>query len=105
MTAPMVLDGPMDGLAFEAYLTQVLVPTLKPGDIVVIISQHTVEVGRAIQAARCPAPLSALFPRTQSDRNGLRQAQISHRKAAAKSIETVLDTIAAAVATFIAQGV
>ena len=36
MTAPMVLDGPMDGLAFEAYVTQVLVPTLKPGDIVVM---------------------------------------------------------------------
>ena len=33
---PMVLDGPMDGLAFEAYVTQVLVPTLGPGDIVVM---------------------------------------------------------------------
>jgi len=36
MTATMVLDGPMDGLAFEAYVTQVLVPTLKPDDIVVM---------------------------------------------------------------------
>lgn len=27
MTAPMVLDGPMDGLAFETYVTQVLTPT------------------------------------------------------------------------------
>ncbi len=36
MTAPMVLDGPMDGLAFEAYVTQLLVPTLRPGDIVVM---------------------------------------------------------------------
>ena len=36
MTAPMVLDGPMDSLAFEAYVTQVLVPTLRPGDIVVM---------------------------------------------------------------------
>ena len=36
ITAPMVLDGPMDGLAFEAYVTQVLVPTLGPGDIVVM---------------------------------------------------------------------
>ena len=30
MTAPMVLDGPMDSLAFEAYVTQVLVPTPGP---------------------------------------------------------------------------
>jgi transposase len=32
--APMVLDGPMTGQAFLAYLKQVLVPTLKPDDIV-----------------------------------------------------------------------
>jgi transposase len=36
MTAPMVLDGPMNGAAFHAYVEQVLVPTLKPGDIVVM---------------------------------------------------------------------
>jgi transposase len=36
MTAPMVLDGPMDGPAFLAYVQQVLVPTLRPGDVVVL---------------------------------------------------------------------
>ena len=36
MTAPMVLDGAMHGAAFRAYVEQVLVPTLKPGDIVVM---------------------------------------------------------------------
>lgn len=36
MTAPMVLDGAMDGAAFLAYVEQVLVPTLVPGDIVVM---------------------------------------------------------------------
>ena len=35
MTTPMVLDGAMRGAAFLAYVNQVLVPTLKPGDIVV----------------------------------------------------------------------
>jgi hypothetical protein len=34
MTAPMVLDGPINGLAFQAYVDQVLVPELKPGDVV-----------------------------------------------------------------------
>ena len=33
-SAPMVLDGSMDGAAFEAYVEQVLCPTLKPGMIV-----------------------------------------------------------------------
>ena len=36
MTAPMVLDGAMNGSAFLAYVEQVLVPTLSPGDIVVM---------------------------------------------------------------------
>lgn len=36
MTAPMVLDGAMHGAAFLAYVEQVLIPTLKPGDIVVM---------------------------------------------------------------------
>src|SRR6202049_5024470 len=31
LTAPMVLDGPMNGPAFLAYVEQVLVPTLRPG--------------------------------------------------------------------------
>ena len=79
MTAPMVLDGPMDGPAFEAYVTQVLVPTLRPGDIVVmdnLAAHKRAEVGIAIEAAG--ARLLYLPPYSagpQSDRNGLRQAQ------------------------------
>jgi transposase len=36
MTAPMVLDGAMNGTAFLAYVEQVLVPTLSHGDIVIM---------------------------------------------------------------------
>ncbi|CAJ0855803.1 hypothetical protein AMST5_00866 [freshwater sediment metagenome] len=35
MTAPMVLDGPINGQWFKTYVDQVLVPALSPGDIVV----------------------------------------------------------------------
>ncbi|MEK6246528.1 MAG: IS630 family transposase, partial [Pseudomonadota bacterium] len=34
--APLVLDGPMTGAAFRAYVEQALVPALKPGDVVVM---------------------------------------------------------------------
>lgn len=34
--APLVLDGPMDGAAFEAYVGQALIPALAPGSIVVM---------------------------------------------------------------------
>jgi transposase len=42
MIAPMVLDGPINGDWFEAYVTQVLIPELRPGDIVVMdnLSSH-----------------------------------------------------------------
>jgi len=36
ITAPMVLEGPMNGIAFRAYVEQVLVPTLHPGDVVIL---------------------------------------------------------------------
>jgi transposase len=36
LTAPMVIDGAMNGDLFDAYVTQILVPTLKVGDVVVM---------------------------------------------------------------------
>jgi len=36
LTAPMVLDGPMNREAFQAYVEQVLVPTLRPSEVVVM---------------------------------------------------------------------
>jgi len=36
LTAPAVFDGPIDNPSFLAYVEQVLVPTLRPGDVVVL---------------------------------------------------------------------
>lgn len=36
LTAPAVFDGPIDNASFRAYVEQVLVPTLRPGDVVVL---------------------------------------------------------------------
>ena len=45
LTAPMVLDGPMDGELFLAWIEQFLCPTLQPGDIVILdnLSSHKVD--------------------------------------------------------------
>jgi transposase len=54
ITAPMLLDGPMDGEHFLAYVEQVLVPELTPGDIVITdnLPAHKVSgVRAAIEAA------------------------------------------------------
>jgi transposase len=53
-TAPMVLDGAMDGKAFLAYVQQVLVPTLRNGDLVVmdnLASHKRAGVRESIEAA------------------------------------------------------
>lgn len=54
MTAPFVLDGPMNGNAFLAYVKQCLVPTLKRKDIVILdnLGAHKVAgIRHAIEAA------------------------------------------------------
>jgi transposase len=54
MVAPMLIEGPMNGELFLAYVEQCLVPTLKPNDIVVMdnVATHKVAgVADAIEAA------------------------------------------------------
>lgn len=54
MTAPMVLDGPVNGQWFQAYVDQVLVPTLSRDDIVIMdnLGSHKgAGVRKAIEAA------------------------------------------------------
>ena len=54
LTAPCVIDGPMNGNAFLAYIEQVLAPSLRPGDIIVLdnLSAHKVPgVREAVEAA------------------------------------------------------
>ena len=54
IAAPFVLDGPINGEAFLAYVEQILVPTLKPGDVVVMDnlgSHKNQSIRSAIRAA------------------------------------------------------
>jgi len=54
VTAPCVFDGPINGEKFRAYVEQILVPTLKPGDLVIMdnLNSHKVAgVREAIEAA------------------------------------------------------
>lgn len=107
MTAPMVLDGPMDGLAFEAYVTQVLAPTLRPGDMVVmdnLTAHKRAEIAIAIEAAGARL---LYLPPYSPDLNPIEMAfaklKAALRKAAARSIEALVNAIAVALAAFTAQ--
>jgi transposase len=56
LTAPLVIDGAVNGDLFVAYVERVLVPALRPGDVVVMdnLSSHKrARVREAIEAAGC----------------------------------------------------
>jgi transposase len=104
MTAPLVLDGPMDGECFLAYVEQILAPTLRPGDVVVMdnLPAHRVNgVRGAIE--RAGAKLLYLPPYSP-DFNPIEQAfsklKAQLRKAAARTLDDLWNAIAASLPTF-----
>jgi transposase len=104
LTAPCVIDGPMNGDAFLAYVEQILLPTLTPGDIVVMdnLSSHKAPVIReAIE--RAGAKLLYLPPYSP-DFNPIEQLfaklKAALRKAAERSVESLWNRIAALLDSF-----
>ena len=90
--APYVLDGPINGQTFTAYVEQCLVPTLSPGDIVIMdnLGSHK---GQAVRKAIRAAGARLLFlPPYSPDLNPIEQVfaklKTLLRKAAERSVET-----------------
>ena len=90
LTAPMVLDGPMNGPAFLTYVEQVLVPTLKRGMIVVMdnLAAHRIAgVRTAIEAAGARLLLLPPYsPDFNPIENAFAKLKAILRKAAARTI-------------------
>lgn len=104
MTAPMVLDGAMNGAAFQAYVQQVLIPTLAPGDIVVMdnLPAHKAEgVRHAIENAGCGL---LYLPPYSPDFNPIEKAfaklKAILRAKAERTVEALWDTVGQIVAMF-----
>ncbi len=78
VSAPFILDGPINGERFRIYVQQVLVPELKAGDIVILDNLGSIRVRRSAPPSVRPAPACSFcrnIPRSQSDRKALRQNQ------------------------------
>ncbi len=76
--APLVLDGPMTGAAFKAYIEQVLAPALAPGDVLVMdnLAAHKVDgVQQAINAAG--ASVLYLPPSATGRSHGVMSAELT----------------------------
>jgi transposase len=98
LTAPMVLDGAMNGAAFKAYVEQVLAPTLSPGDVVIMdnLSSHKVAgVREAIKAAgACVLYLPPYSPDLNPIELAFSKLKALLRKAAARSVDDLWRVIA-----------
>ena len=104
MIAPMVLDGPINGAAFQAYVDQVLVPELRPGDTVILdnLGSHK---GPGVRAAVEAVGATLLYlPPYSPDFNPIENAfaklKALLRKAAARTVEALWAAIGAAVDAF-----
>ena len=105
--APWLVEGPIDGESFHLYVEKILVPTLRPGDIVIMdnLGSHK---GNAIRRLIRSAGAKLLFlPKYSPDLNPIEQvfAKLKHllRKAAARTVETVCAAVGELLGAFTKQ--
>lgn len=95
--APWLLDGPINGERFRIYVEQVLVPTLKPDDIVIMDNLGSHKSAAVRQAIRSAGARLFLLPKYSPDLNPIEQvfAKLKHllRKASARSQDAVCAAI------------
>jgi transposase len=104
LTAPMVLDGPIDGAWFLAYVEQVLCPTLKRGDIVVVDNLGSHKSPGIRKAIRDRGASLLYLPPYSPDLNPIEMAfaklKAILRKAAERSTEALWNRIGAVLGHF-----
>jgi transposase len=104
LVAPAVFDGPIDNPTFLAYVEQVLVPTLRPGDVVVLdnLAMHKQpEVAAAIERAGARI---RFLPPYSPDFNPIEQAfaklKAFLRAARPRNFDQVVELVAIALELF-----
>lgn len=104
LTAPCVIDGPMNGNAFLAYVEQILAPTLKPGDIVVLDNLGAHKVPGVREAIEATGAMLLYLPPYSPDFNPIEQlfAKLKAllRKAAERSVDALWGRIASLLKAF-----
>jgi len=96
--APWVVDGPINGASFRLYVEKLLLPTLRPGEVVIMdnLGSHK---GKPVRQAIRSAGAKLLFlPKYSPDLNPIEQAfaQLKHglRKAAPRSLDAICAALA-----------
>ena len=91
LSAPMALDGPMNGETFRAWIEQFLVPTLKPGEIVIMDNLPSHKVTGISDAIEATGARLRYLPPYSPDLNPIEQVfaklKALLRKAAERTVE------------------
>ena len=105
--APCVFDGPINGESFQLYVEQILLPCLKPGDIVIMdnLGSHR---GQAVRSAITKRGARLVFlPPYSPDLNPIEQvfAKLKHlmRKASERTVDTAWQRIGTLLGSFSEQ--
>ncbi len=105
LTAPMVLDGPINGVWFQAYLDQVLVPTLSPGDVVIMDNLGSHKGARVRTSIEAAGARLLYLPPYSPDFNPIENAfsklKALLRKAAERTVERLWAAIGELLIDFI----
>jgi transposase len=98
IAAPCVLDGPMDGASFRAYVEQFVAPVLRPGDLVVMDNLASHKVAGVREAIEATGAELRYLPPYSPDLNPIEQffAKLKAllRKAAARTVDALIAAIA-----------
>ena len=97
LTAPLVVDGAMNGDIFRAYVEQVLAPTLKLGDIVILDNLSSHKVTGVREAVEARGATLVYLPPYSPDLNPIEQAfaklKSLLRKIAARTVSRLWDAL------------
>jgi transposase len=104
ITAPLVIDGAMNGETFRAYIEQFLAPTLAPGDIVIMDNLPSHKVAGVREAIEARGASLIYLPPYSPDLNPIEQAfaklKALLRKAAPRTVEALWTVIGEALSAF-----
>ena len=97
ITAPFLLDGPINGKAFLVYVERVLVPTLNPGDVVVMDNLGSHKSKAVRDAIRSVGAHRIFLPAYSPDLNPIEQMfpklKALLRKARARTFDDISDRL------------
>jgi len=104
LTAPYTIDGAMDGPSFLAYVEQVLAPTLRKNDIVLMDNLRTHKIDGVAAAIEAAGAKVRYLPAYSPDLNPIEMAfsklKTALRKGAARTVTALMKLIRKLIKTF-----